>query len=346
MSRTLAQLDLFGGPPTPIAATGSHGVAPAMAAESLAGLAAQLPRNLHLGTSSWSFPGWAGIVYEETYSQERLARGGLQAYAQHPLLRSVGIDRSYYAPLRRHELERYAAAVPSDFRFLMKAHESLTQAHYPRHARYGARRGRPSESFLEPGYATLAVVDPFVQALGERAGPILFQFPPQNVGAFGGPRLFAERLHRFLRALPRGPLYAVELRNAELLCPEYRDTLADVGACHCVNVYPEMPPPAVQYQRAGVDQAPALVVRWMLQPHLRYEQAKALFEPFDRLVEEDTFHREQIADLVAEACRAAKPAFVIANNKAEGSSPLSLAQLAREIVQRELSPSNNGFKDY
>ncbi|HGG56383.1 MAG TPA: DUF72 domain-containing protein [Nannocystis exedens] len=338
MSPTLAQLDLFGGPPTPVAAAGSHGVAPALAAESLTKLAAELPRSLYLGTSSWSFPGWAGVVYEKTYSQERLARGGLKAYAQHPLLRSVGIDRSYYAPLRRDELERYAAAVPRDFRFLMKAHESLTQAHYPRHARYGARRGRPSESFLEPGYATLAVVDPFVQTMGERAGPILFQFPPQHIGAFGGPRLFAERLHRFLRALPRGPLYAIELRNAELLCPEYRDALTDVGACHCINVYPKMPPPAVQYQRAGVDRAPALVVRWMLQPRLGYEQAKALFEPFDRLVEEDTFHRKEIADLVAGACRTAQPSFVIANNKAEGSSPQTLARLAREIGKRTSCP--------
>ena len=183
MSPPLAQLDLFGGPPTPIAAGGRRGVAPALASEAVIETAARLPPSVHLGTSSWSFPGWAGIVYEQSYSQERLARGGLMAYAQHPLLRTVGIDRSYYAPLRREELQRYADAVPEDFRFLMKAHESLTLAHFPRHARYGARRGRPSESFLEPGYASLAVIDPFVEVLGERGGPILFQFAPQDVGA-------------------------------------------------------------------------------------------------------------------------------------------------------------------
>lgn len=344
MAPPLAQLDLFGGPPTPIAAGGRRGVAPAQAPDSLLEVAAALPRNLHLGTSSWSFPGWAGIVYEQNYSQERLARGGLMAYAQHPLLRTVGVDRSYYAPLRRDELQRYADAVPDDFRFLMKAHESLTLAHYPRHARYGARRGRPSEAFLEPGYATLAVIDPFIEVLGERGGPILFQFAPQDVGALGGPRLFAERLHRFLSALPRGPIYAVELRNAELLCPAYRDVLADVGACHCINVYPGMPPPAVQRQRAGTDRAGALVIRWMLQPHLSYEQAKALFHPFDRLVEEDPFHREQLSELIVEASRSAKPTFVIANNKAEGSSPLTLARLAASVARR-LDPNGQRSSD-
>ncbi|MEZ4383595.1 MAG: DUF72 domain-containing protein [Nannocystaceae bacterium] len=336
-ARQRAQLNLFGGPPTPVASSRS-GVAPVLAPEELTVLAASLPPDLHLGTSSWSFPGWAGIVYDQRYSQERLARGGLEAYAQHPLLRSVGIDRSYYAPLRSDELQRYADAVPEGFRFLMKAHETLTMAYYPRHARYGARRGRPSEAFLDPGYATLQVVDPFIRVLGERAGPLLFQFAPQDVGGLGGPRHFAERLHRFLRALPRGPLYAVELRNAELMTADYRDALADVGAAHCVNVYPGMPPPLVQAQRAAIAQAPALVVRWMLQPRLTYEQARAAFEPFDRLAQEDPFHRGQIADLVVDAARAGRPAYVIANNKAEGSSPLTLTRLAEAIVRRRAHP--------
>ena len=49
------------------------------------------PAGLRLGTSSWSFPGWAGLVYERTYSQSVLARHGLHAYAQHPLLRTVSV---------------------------------------------------------------------------------------------------------------------------------------------------------------------------------------------------------------------------------------------------------------
>ena len=43
-------------------------------------LGRQLPTSVHLGTSSWSFPGWQGIVYGDAYSESALARVGLAAY--------------------------------------------------------------------------------------------------------------------------------------------------------------------------------------------------------------------------------------------------------------------------
>jgi len=62
---------------------------------------------------------------------------------------------------------------------------------------------------LQASYAADMVVAPFVEGLGEKAGPLVFQFPPQDTRAFGGPARFVERLHAFFAALPRGPLYAV-----------------------------------------------------------------------------------------------------------------------------------------
>ena len=60
-------------------------------------LAVRLPTDVLFGTSSWSFPGWAGLVYSSDRPASMLAREGLREYARHPLLRTVGIDRSYYA---------------------------------------------------------------------------------------------------------------------------------------------------------------------------------------------------------------------------------------------------------
>ena len=45
--------------------------------EDLAQLARSLPVGAHLGTSSWSFPGWAGLVYADSHSDQMLARKGL-----------------------------------------------------------------------------------------------------------------------------------------------------------------------------------------------------------------------------------------------------------------------------
>ncbi|HEY6049979.1 MAG TPA: DUF72 domain-containing protein, partial [Thermoanaerobaculia bacterium] len=55
-----------------------------------AAIAERLPQNVRFGTSSWSFPGWAGIVYSRRASASDLAKTGLIEYARHPLLGTVG----------------------------------------------------------------------------------------------------------------------------------------------------------------------------------------------------------------------------------------------------------------
>jgi len=333
------QLDLFADPsadPPPSSeragAKRALPIGPAPAPDELAALAERLPKNMRFGTSSWAYPGWAGIVYDLPHTQQRLAREGLAAYARHPLLRAVGIDRSYYAPLRTEEFAAYAAAVPADFRFLVKAHEGCTTAVWPKHQRYGKVRGQPNERFLDPVYASEFVVAPAVEGLGETLGPLLFQFAPQDFGALGGPRWLVDRLRRFLDGLPRGPLYAVELRNRELLTGAYAAALAEFGACHCINVYPNMPPARTQRARTRQDQAPALVCRWMLHPSMNYERAEARYDPFDALVDEDPGNRDEVAHVCLQT-ELDLPVYVIVNNKAEGSSPRTIARLAARIAE-------------
>ncbi|MCA3806382.1 MAG: DUF72 domain-containing protein, partial [Burkholderia sp.] len=73
-----------------------RGVLPAPIAADVADAAAGLPPNVRLGTSSWYFPGWNGIVYDGDFAQTKLSREGLEAYGAHPLLKSVSLDRSFY----------------------------------------------------------------------------------------------------------------------------------------------------------------------------------------------------------------------------------------------------------
>jgi uncharacterized protein YecE (DUF72 family) len=163
-------------------------------------------------------------------------------------------------------------------------------------------------------------------------GPLLLQFPPQDVQAIGGPGRFAERLHHFLDALPRGPLYAVELRNASLLTAAYAQALSAVAACHCFNVHPSMPTLDEQQRIVSPTNAPALVVRWMLHRTLEYAAAGKRYQPFNRLVDVDLHSRAAIATLCLAALALNRPAYVIINNKAEGSAPLSVWQLAAHLV--------------
>jgi len=85
------------------------------------GLVQALPSKLHLGTSSWGYSGWDAQVWDDHYSAAELAQNGLGAYSTQPLLRCVGIDRSFYRPLTALPYARCAEQGPDDFRFVVKA---------------------------------------------------------------------------------------------------------------------------------------------------------------------------------------------------------------------------------
>ena len=295
-------------------------IGPAPVPEGVRALAARLPARARLGTSSWSFPGWRGIVYDRPASESLLAREGLPAYARHPLLRTVSLDRTYYAPLEAGAFATYAGQVPEGFRFLVKAASQCTSPREP--------------AFLDASFAAEQVVGPFVEGLRARAGPLVFQFPPLPESHLKRPEYFAERLHRFLDALPRGPLLAVEVRDRRLLGRPYAEALAAAGARPCLSLHPRLP--ALREQRAlvGAGLDGPLIVRWMLHPGRVYDEARAAYAPFDRLREEDPAGRESVADLAAAHLARGHEVYVTINNKAEGSAPLSVLRLAERLVAR------------
>lgn len=327
----MTQLSLFGSDQRATLA-----VRAAAPSEDLVKLAAAMPPTLAMGTSSWSFPGWRGLVWGDRsptkplYTEATLAREGLATYAQHPLLRAVGLDRSHYAPVTTTQLAAYRAAAPAPFRFVMKAHEAITLAQFPTHPRYGAHRGQASPYFLDPAYARDVVVQPFCEGLGAGAHILLFQFAAQPLAQLGGsPTGFADALHRFLTALPPlppGSRYAVEVRNANLLTPRYAQALHAASAVHCHTLLPTMP--SLSQQRALVGPQAHLLVRWMLAPGHTYESALAAFGDFSAIVAPDYLARREILDAVTWAQQLPVDATVIVNNKAEGSSPLSIHALA------------------
>jgi len=312
---------------------GPHVQAASVPAE-LTELGARLPRTLRMGTSSWSFPGWQGLVWRHAAEAGTLAREGLSAYAQHPLLRAVGVDRTYYGPVSAEVFGAYAAQVPLDFRFLVKAHDHLTLPRLPDHPRYGERAGQDNPRFLDPSYARDAVIAPAVEGLGARLGTLLFQVPPTPAHAAGGPERFAERLHAFLRALPRGPHYAVEIRTPAFLTAAYAQALVQTETSHSYVVHPRMPPIDEQIRRVPGGARHGLVIRWMLRRDLGYEAAKARFSPFRELAAPDESTRDQLARLIGLALGRDKEVVVIINNKAEGSAPRSVTELARAIDAR------------
>lgn len=347
------QTDLFGEPiyedstasPTSPKArasktSASGPVRPVTPSPDVIALSNALPRLLHMGTSSWSFAGWQGLVYEGHHTDAKLARDGLAAYGAHPLFKTVSIDRTFYAPIAEADYRAYAAAVPPHFKFVVKAPMAITSSYL----RDETGKFSDGPYFLDSEYAINEFVAPCSTGLDEHCGPLVFQFPPQGRRIVSDPDPWINQLYRFLTKLPPGLRYAVEVRDSELLTARFFKCLSTTATTFCIASHARMPSPAEQIRLMREHMPPTdFVCRWSLHAGFKYEDAKSRYFPFNRLVDEDLDSRIAIANAAVAAAAAQHASFVTINNKAEGSAPLSVLKLAEAIrkLQSEIPASAN-----
>ncbi len=291
-------------------------------------VAARLPESVFFGTSSWSFPGWAGLVYSAARAQTALAREGLREYARHPLLTTVGVDRSYYAPMPADDLRAYADQLPRGFRCCFKAPAAVTAVSLAP----PSQAPTPNPDFLSVDRLVDDLLRPCDAVFRDHTGPIILEFPPFPRSLRLEPAAFLTRLDRFLAALPRSFEYAVELRDARLLIPRYRDLLRTHGVAHTFNYWSAMPTPGEQTALVPPEDQPFGIVRLLLKPGTWYEDQRERFRPFNRLVAPDESMRADVTSIARRMVNRGRRVFVLVNNKAEGSSPLTVAALARQLV--------------
>ncbi len=307
-------------------------------------LRAALPASLRLGTSSWNYPGWIGSVWAREYPEARLSKQGLRAYAKHSLLRTVSLDRAFYQPLDAGQYAAYAAQVPDDFRFVVKAPSLVADAL----RRDESGRGmQANPSFLNPDLAVRAYAEPALEGLRHKLGALVFQLSPVPDILLRDLPSLLRRLGAMLQALPdlraiaADAVIAVEVRNPELLVPAFAATLREAGATYCLGLHAKMPSIAEQLPILRALWPGPLVCRWNL--HRKhgaygYEEAKRLYGDFSALVDPDPETRATLARVIAGTTGAGYPAYITLGNKAEGSAPLSVAALAEAVASINPAP--------
>ena len=321
-----AQLSLFGG-----GAADPTGPAPLVTPAQRA-LAAVLPANAYFGTSSYTFPGWAGVLYAGRPSEKALVEEGLAAYAAHPLLRVVGIDRTYWAPMPVEAWQRYAEQTPPGFVAVSKALSELTTCAFPDHPRHGDRAGRINPSFLDPELAMRDVVQPLLEGMGDKAGPLVLELAPIPERLVPDERALHARLGALLEALPRELSVAVELRTPRLFTQRYLELLARHGASHVVSYWSDMPTPAVQARAGAADLEGDLVLRLLQPPGSSYDELRRTYAPFDRLHTVDDALRRDVTAITKDALSRGRRVFVLVGNKVEGCAPRTVFALAERLV--------------
>ncbi|MFL6446604.1 MAG: DUF72 domain-containing protein [Bryobacteraceae bacterium] len=284
--------------------------------------------NLFLGTSSWKYQDWLGSIYSREryssrgrFSKARFERECLREYAE--VFPIVSGDFAFYQfPTVAFWKELFAQVQPP-FQFGFKAPEDITVAAFPTHDRYGLRGGQANPLFLD----STAFSRQFVQPLREHldfVGVIIFEFPASISKTFTGPQ-FARALARFLRELPKGFRYAVEIRSPRLFGPEYLGSLREQGAAHVFNSWSHMPSIAEQFTHPDAFTADFTVCRALTVPGRSYEESVTMFKPYSSVREPNSEVRKALRDLLVRSKRRGEPAYIFVNNRLEGFSPGTIA---------------------
>lgn len=298
--------------------------------EEIRDIASRVPELIRFGTSSWTYPGWKGLIYEKDYPATGAGARMLAEYANWPLFRTVGVDSFFYAPPSAKTLAGYAEALPAGFDCVTKVWDRIT-AHTFANPREKARWGQLNPDWLNAQLFLDEVVGPMQQHFAGHIGPFVFELQTIARKEQLAPSLFAERLDCFFSALPADLRYAVEIRNSEYLSPEYFAVLRTHGVAHVFNSWTRMPAIGEQLLLHDSITANFVISRALLRPGRTYSEAVDAFAPYDHVQDENPTMRADLVALAKAALELRIPAYLIVNNRAEGSAPLTIAAIARRL---------------
>jgi uncharacterized protein YecE (DUF72 family) len=296
-------------------------------------LRASIPDGIRFGTSSWTYPGWKGLIYQRDYPATGAGAEMLAEYARYPLFGTVGIDSSFYTPLTEKTLTSYAAALPEGFPCLSKVWDRLT-VHTFAKARDKLRAGQPNPDFLNAELFLNEVWGPLREYFTGHTGPLIFEFQAIAREDKVAPTQFAEMLDRFFARLPKEVPYAVEIRNPEFLTPAYFAVLREHDVAHVLSSWTRMPSIGMQLDLPGTITAGFLVVRALLRPGRQYADAVDAFQPYDRIRDPNPELRGDLVRVVETAEQLRIPAYILVNNRAEGNAPRTIAAVLELLSKR------------
>jgi uncharacterized protein YecE (DUF72 family) len=157
---------------------------------------------IHIGTSAFTAAGWETAFYPAGMKPADY----LAYYATK--FGTVEVDSTFYRTPSVATVNGWARKVPDGFLLAAKVPQLIT------HNKVLKDCDADLKGYLEN-----------MDLMGNKLGPLLFQFGYFNKSAFKSGQEFLARLEPFLKKLPKGYSFAVEIRNKQWLTAEFFDLL-------------------------------------------------------------------------------------------------------------------------
>jgi uncharacterized protein YecE (DUF72 family) len=193
-----------------------------------------------LGTSAFTAEGWIGSFYPARMQ----TRDFLSYYATK--FNTVELDNTFYRTPAASTVEGWNLKTPPGFVFAAKVPQVIT------HEKVLVDCEDDLKHFLKT-----------MELLGDKLGPLLFQFGYFNKSAFKSQAEFLARLKPFLKKLPKDFAFAVEIRNKYWIDAKYVDLLRENNVAMALIDQSWVPRPWEMKQKIDLATTDWTYVRWL-----------------------------------------------------------------------------------
>src|SRR5713226_5726392 len=276
---------------------------------------------IRVGTSAFTAEGWEGTFYPKGLA----AREQLSYYATQ--FDTVELDNTFYRTPAISTVRGWYAKTPPGFVFAAKVPQVIT------HEKVLVDCDADLKHFLET-----------MDELKEKLGPLLFQFGYFKKSKFKSGAEFVARLKPFLKKLPKGRQFAVEIRNKYWLDARFADLLREHGVALALIDQSWMPRPWEMKEKFDLITADFTYVRWLGDRKGTEEQTKT----WDKVIVDRQGDLFEWVGLLKKVHERRIMILAFANNHFAGNGPATV-ELFRtlwgaEALPKVLAPRQTGLQ--
>jgi uncharacterized protein YecE (DUF72 family) len=254
---------------------------------------------IRVGTSAFTAAGWEDSFYPKGMKPADY----LSYYATK--FDTVELDNTFYRTPSISTVQGWNAKTPPGFIFSAKIPQLVT------HEKVLVDCEDDLKHFLKT-----------MDALGDKLGPLLFQFGYFNQKAFKTQADFLARLKPFLKSLPKGYRFAVEIRNKNWMNAEFADVLRERGVAFTLIDQGWVPRPWELKEKFDLVTADFAYVRWLGDRKAIEEQTKT----WDKIIVDRRGDLKRWVDVLKELVlnKKIRQLFAFANNHFAGHGPATV----------------------
>lgn len=278
---------------------------------------------LRIGTCSWKYDSWKGIVYS---SKAKI--NYLEEYSTR--YNTVEIDQWFWSLFddivrlpEESTVKEYNDSVPDDFRFTIKVPNSLSLTHYYPSKNLKGLRENPH--FLDPDlfHQFLKTLQP----MSSKIGALMFQFEYLNKQKMKAQAEFIDRLSAFYETIDKTYPCAFEIRNPNYLNKSYFNFIKESHSAHVLLQGYFMPPVSDVFDKYHNQIGAPVIIRLHGPDRKKIEDLTG--KDWSKIVLPKDEKLSALPPIIEYFSEKEIDVYINVNNHFEGSAPLTIEKIKR-----------------